>query len=662
MGERLELTTLGGVVILLDGEPVQGLASRKADALLVYLAVTRRAHAREHLATLLWDDRPLGRSLGNLSVLLNSLKKQLAPFLQIGRQNIALDRRSDVRVDLHTLKDALEAVPSKLEARAELEAEALEALERALAVYQGDFLRGFHLRGARGFEEWASVERERTLHLVLVALGDLARTYLRRGDLDPAIRCLQRSLEMDPLQEERHRELMRALALSDRQSEALAQYRRCATVLRAELDVEPSLATRRLHERILVRRDRPLDNLPPIATRTVGRRAELQVIRRRLKDPHTRLLSLVGAGGIGKTRLALEAAARASVSFLEGVWFVDLAPLDDPQHLPQTIGRVLSRPDSPSLATDGGSAADIVGRLLEFLQAKELLLVLDNCEHLLDACAPLCDRLLRHCPGLKVLVTSRERIDLPEEELFQVEPLAIPEAPADAPPDIQTLGENHSIRLFLERARAVRSPFELDARNAEILVGICRSLDGMPLAIELTASRLRSLSLNQISDRLQERKQTVGRDRKGAISRHQTLETAIDWSYNLLNDAEQHLFRLLTIFRGGFDLAALVEVSRSLHLDPGSAEVSLAQLVEKSLVVCRDLEPSQPRYVLLEPVRQFGLQRMQDDPLCERALDAHADYYLRLAERLGPALHGRQRKANIRPLELDADNLRAALR
>lgn len=662
MGQDLKLTTLGEFTIRLDGAIVKGLASRKAEALFVYLAVTKQVHAREHLATILWDDRPLGRSLGNLSVVVNSLKKQLASFLEIERSTISIKTSENIWVDVHESKNALEQFLPSDHAESSRRMQDIGRVEKALGWYRGDFLQGFHIREARGFDEWVSLERERIQRQVLTSWRALADTYLQIRDLGSAIRVLKTALEIDPLQEELHRVLMRTLALSGQQGAALAQYKVCAAVLSAELDVEPSLATRRLYDRILARREHPLDNLPSLATATIGRHDESEEVQNRLLDTKARLLTLVGVGGIGKTRLALEAAGRLRESFLEGLWFVDLAPLEDPELVPQAIGRVLSMPDGPSAVVEGEPQEDILGRLIEFLEAKDLLLILDNCEHLLDACVPITERLLRHCSGLKILVTSRERFDLPEENVFIVEPLAVPEHQSVTIGDVEILRENESIRLFEERAQAVRKPFALNERNADIMVRICRTLDGMPLAIELTASRLRSLSLTQIAENLEKSVQSFGRDHQGAVPRHQTLEAAIDWSYNLLDEEEQRLFRQATIFRSGFDLTALIELSEALGLDPGLTEATLAQLVEKSLVVIRDVDQNLRRYALLEPVRQFGITRMKVDPLFERALDAHAGYYLQLAENLGPSLHGRQRKINIRLLKLDADNLRAALR
>ena len=661
MGQHLKLTTLGEFTIRLDGAIVKGLASRKAEALLVYLAVTKQVHAREHLATILWDDRPLGRSLGNLSVVVNSLKKQLASFLEIERSTISIKTSESIWVDVHESKDVLEQFIPSDHVESSRREQDIGRVEEALGWYRGDFLQGFHIREARGFDEWVTLERERIQRQVLMSWRGLSNTYLQIGDLDSAIRVLKSALEIDPLQEGLHRELMQNLALSGQQGAALTQYRECAAVLKAELDVEPALATRRLYDRILARRERPLDNLPSLVTTTIGRQGEVKEIHNRLRESNTRLLTLVGVGGIGKTRLALEVAVSLRDAFFEGLWFVDLAPVEDPGLVPQAIGRVLAMPDGPSVA-DIPPQESMLARLLDFLETKDLLLILDNCEHLLDACVPITERLLRHCPGLKVLVTSRERFDLPEEHLFIVESLIIPEDQNSLEYDIDSLRENESIRLFEERARAVRKPFALNEGNADILVRICRTLDGMPLAIELTASRLRSLSLTQIAENLEKSVQSFGRDHQGAVPRHQTLEAAIDWSYHLLNEEEQRLFRQATIFRGGFDLPALIEVSQALGFDPGLTEANLAQLVEKSLIVVRDVDQDLRRYALLEPVRQFGFKRMQVDSLFERALDAHAEHFLQLAEAVGPELHGHQRKKNIRTLELDADNLRAALR
>ncbi|MCK4789429.1 MAG: hypothetical protein KAV87_37145, partial [Desulfobacteraceae bacterium] len=558
MDQRLKLTTLGEFTLRLDGIPVKRLASRKVEALLVYLIVTKQVHAREHLATMLWDNRPLGRSLGNLSVVVNSLKKELNQFLEIERSSIAIKASDDVWIDVDEIRGELErfldledAVPNRV----------LNTVEQALKLYRGSFLQGFHIREARGFDEWASLERERIQHLVLTSWRQLANAYLKNWDQESENRCLRHALEIDPLQEDLHRKLMRNLALSGRYAEAIAQYRECAGILSAELDVEPSLATRHLFDRILARRERPLDNLPSLATTTIGRHDEVDEIKNRLLDPNMRLLTLVGVGGIGKTRLALETLGRLRESFLEGLCFVDLAPLEEPDLVPRAIGRALSMPDGPSTIDGSKAQEDMMERLLEFLEAKDLLLILDNCEHLLDTCVPVTDRLLRQCPGLKVLVTSRERFDLPEEHLFIVEPLTIPDDRNSFEYDIDELRENESIRLFEQRVRAVRKPFALNMHNAHVLVRICQALDGMPLAIELTASRLHSLSLTQIAENLKESIQNIGRDHKGAVPRHQTLEAALDWSYRLLTEEEQQVFRLATIFRGGFDLPALIALT-----------------------------------------------------------------------------------------------------
>ncbi|MGD8759908.1 MAG: tetratricopeptide repeat protein, partial [Anaerolineales bacterium] len=450
--------------------------------------------------------------------------------------------------------------------------------------------------------------------------------------------------------------------LSGRFEEAISQYRACANVLDTELKVEPSLETRRLYDRILDRRERPHDNLPALAYATVGREEEIDEISTRFLVGEARLLTLAGTGGIGKTRLAVEASSRLRGAFLEGICFVDLAPLEQPDQVLQVIGRELSIPEGPPISANVDPDKYSIDRLVSFMQGKEMLLVLDNCEHLLDACGPVAQDLLRRCPGLKILATSRARFDIPEEHLFIVGPLRVPDDLAEADVDLQVLRENDSIRLFASRASAVRKPFHLNDDNAALLVRICQMLDGMPLAIELTASRLHALSLIQIEKNLEQSINLLRRDHEVAIPRHQTLEAALDWSYSLLNEQEQALFRLATIFRGGFDLSAFVALAQEIGFDLGSAEQILAQLVEKSLVVAREIDKECNRYILLEPVRQFGLQRMTRDPAYEHVQEAHAAYYLQMAQDHGPRLLGRERKQHLRKLEPDAGNLGKSLR
>jgi non-specific serine/threonine protein kinase len=495
-----------------------------------------------------------------------------------------------------------------------------------------------------------------------VAYRRLADAYMQWGDIGAATRSLHKVLAIDPLQEDIHRLLMRHLALSGRHDEALSQYKTCAQILRHELELEPSLATRQLNDRILARRERPPDNLPASATSMVGREREIDQIKNSLLDPDTRLLTLVGVGGIGKTRLSLEVAYRLSNAFLEGIWFMDLAPVEDLSHVAQTIARVLQIPEASTPAADTTHEEDTMARLLDYLASKNLLIILDNCEHVLAAVVPVVDRILRRCPDVKVLVTSRERLALPEEALFVVEPLSIPAAYPDRPQDLSELGQNESIRLFEDRARSVRSRFTLDESNASVVTRICRALDGMPLAIELAASRLRALCLNQMVEKLEQSIQDLEREHKGAIPRHHTLTAAIEWSYNLLSMEEQQLFRISTIFRGGFDLPSFMHVLHQLGIEAGSVDTVLAQLIEKSLIFIREVGEGSSRYFLLEPVRQFGLERMKADPFYASAQDAHADHYLQLAEKIGPKLHGTRRKRYIDQLELEAENLRVSLR
>jgi predicted ATPase/DNA-binding SARP family transcriptional activator len=655
---RLELFTLGEFQIRLDGRPLRRLASRKADGLLAYLAVTRRSHAREHLATLLWDDLPLRRSLGNLSVLLNSLRKQLETFLDIDRQAVSMDQEARLTVDVAELEQGLRAVRGLTKEGARPDRTTLEAASRALDVYRGEFLQGFHLRGARGFEEWVTLERERLGRDALEGLRQLADGFERAGDVESAAATLHRALLIDPLQEDLHRSRMRTLALCGRMGEALAQYRLCAETLRTELGVEPAQATRDLYGRLLERRERPAHNLPALASQTIGREVETEDIVGAVRRADTRLLTLVGAGGIGKTRLALEAAYRLSDSFLEGVWFVDLADVDDPQRVSQVVGHALAMPESQR----GPAEPDELERLVTFLRSRDLLLVMDNCEHLVEACRQITDRLLRGCPRLSVLATGRRRLDLSQEKVIEVQPLPVPALPDEADAGIERLAANESILLFLDRARAVRAPFELDAGNARTLTQICKSLDGMPLAIELAASRLRSHSLDQIADNLEQRMVSLGHEAGGVLPRHQTLAEAIQWSYDLLDPDEQRVFRLTAIFRGGFDLEALVEVARALPLGPRETEHALTLLVEQSLVILRPQSGVRERYTLLEPVRQFGLEKMKEDPSFGPSLERFAAHFLALSETLAPELHGRRRKSHVDTLEREADNLRATLR
>jgi predicted ATPase/DNA-binding CsgD family transcriptional regulator len=391
-------------------------------------------------------------------------------------------------------------------------------------------------------------------------------------------------------------------------------------------------------------------NLPAPVSSFIGREQELREIEQRLRGH--RLVTLTGTGGTGKTRLALEAAAGELDHFADGVWLVEFADLSRSELVAQTIAKVLALPEAPDLAP--------LEQLGASLKAKHLLLVLDNCEHLIEECARITAVLLARCQGLVVLATSREPLAISGEAVLPVPPLHLPER--TQPIKLPSLLDYDAVRLFVERARAVEPSFQLTASNAAAVVEICRQLDGMPLALELASARVNVLTVQEIAARLNDRfvLLTSGQ-RSGLAPRRQTLRAAIDWSYALLTAEEQTLLRRLAVFATGFTL----DTAEALCSGEGLAEARLldvlSSLVAKSLVVAETMSRAQARYRLLETIREYALSKLDAAGEAARLHDRHLNLFLARAEEAAPRLNDAYQQLWLNWLESEHDNLRAAL-
>jgi predicted ATPase/DNA-binding SARP family transcriptional activator len=404
-------------------------------------------------------------------------------------------------------------------------------------------------------------------------------------------------------------------------------------------------------------------NLPPWSSSFIGRERESAEVKRLIAS--TRLLTLTGPGGCGKTRLALAVADHLlkSSSFEHGAWFVDLAGLDTPILIPQVVATTLGVPqahDRPLSET-----------LADFLQHKKLLLILDNCEHLLAACTDLARRMLDVCPHLHILATSREPLNLPSETVWLVPSLALPDP--QHPSQVTQVAKSEAIQLFVERASAALPSFKLVEENAATVERICRRLDGIPLAIELAAARVKLLDIGQIAARLDDSLQLLTRGGHAAAPRHQTMRAALDWSYRLLQPREQLLFQRLAVFAGGFTLEAAEAVCADNQLvsqqieQTDSVRVSdvldlLSELVDKSLVLIVERAPGEAvRYRLLEPIRQYALDQLRTAGMEAATRDRHLASFVEFAEQAELQLKGERQLLWLRRLEKDHDNLRVAL-
>ena len=396
--------------------------------------------------------------------------------------------------------------------------------------------------------------------------------------------------------------------------------------------------------------ERQTHNLPGELSSFIGRECEVDDLRRRLLG-NTRLLTLTGAGGIGKTRLALRVAAGLVSEYRDGVWLVQLAPLGDPGLVARAVALTLGLPEQPE--------RPLPSALADHLQRKQILLVFDNCEHLVAACAEMADLLLRTCPSLHILATSREPLGIAGEVTWQVPPLSLPDS--HLPQLVEQMMQHEAVRLFAQRAVASEASFVVTPQNAPALLDVCRRLDGIPLAIELAAARVKVLSLEQIAVRLEDCFRLLVGSSHTAPPRHHTLKATIDWSYELLTETEQRLFRSLAVFAGGWTLEAAEAVCADAHIEAENVLGLLAQLVDKSLVTVEHSKTGNPRYGMLETLRQYVWQKLLAADEADALRGQHVVYYLRLAEHAEPHLRAPGQAAWLARLDGEIDNFWTAM-
>ncbi|OLB76213.1 MAG: hypothetical protein AUI14_19370 [Actinobacteria bacterium 13_2_20CM_2_71_6] len=511
--------------------------------------------------------------------------------------------------------------------------------------------------------EFARAGAVRLDELRLAAAEDRIEAALSCGDDAQVVAELTELTSRYPLRERPYGLLMRALSGLGRTGEALRVYERLRRTLSDELGTDPAPELAALHLSLLRGADAPRGNLRTPLTSFVGRDADLARITGLLGG--ARLVTLVGPGGAGKTRLAQEVGRALSAGTPDGVWLVELAPVREPAEVP---GAVLEALRPARLRLDALSASDPLDRLVTVLAGKELLLVLDNCEHLVEASAHLAEQLLGACPAVRMLATSREPLALTGEVLCPVGPLPFPPAPAGpsrpAPASASQPGaagpsrpaptsalDFDSVRLFADRAGAVRPGFAVTDTNAAQVAEICRRLDGLPLAIELATARLRTLPVEQIAARLGDRFRLLSGGSRTALPRHQTLQAVVDWSWGLLDDAEQRLARRLAVFLDGTTLDGAETVC-------GGELETLSALVDKSFVTLAD----DGRYRMLETIRVYAAERLAEAGEAEEIRDAHAAYLLKLATTAEPYLRRHEQITWLDRLSAERDNLAAALR
>ena len=650
---------LGSPQLILENKPVI-INRRSIVALLAYLAVNdsgqaKRTYTRESLSALLWPDYDQVRAFTNLRHTLWEIQKILGPeWLITNRETIGLQADANVWVDVHQFESSLAEGQSQDEVSLRI-----PLLTECVQLYRHHFLAGFTLKRAPTFEEWSLTKANDLRHKQTEALTLLAEDYCLLGDAQSALQYARRLVTVDPLNESAHRLLMQVYSEVGQHNAALKQYQMFEQTLRKELGLDPQPETRALYKQIRkgdikqfqvgIKREKiaPQNNLPQQLTSFIGREKEQAEIVRLIA--RNRLVTLTGSGGVGKTRLSLQVAAEVLHRFPDGVWFIELAPLTNPGLIPQSILAALH------LGEQAGKTPLQV--LEEQLNNKKLLLILDNCEHLIEASARIVHALLMSAPEIKILTTSREILSVEEELNWRVPSLTLPDPHSLLALD--QLTQYESISLFIERALFVQPHFIVSQANASAIVQICSRLDGIPLAIELAAARVKALSVDQIDRRLNDRFRLLTRGSHTVLERHQTLRAAIEWSYNLLDADERKLLSRLSVFMGGWTLEAAEQVCVR-NEDEFDVLETLSDLIDKSLVIM-DAAPVAARYHLLETTRQYGQEKLFESDEGKEFHDRHLRYFVELAERGNHEITGPQQAEVLDLLEAELGNFRAAL-
>lgn len=608
---ELRVCLLGSPRIFTDGEE-KILRERKAIGLLAYLAVERGVQSRDMLATLFWPEHDQQRARANLRYLLWSLRKELgAEWLIAEGDQIVLASGEGVRVDVAEFRRHLDRWRAHTHPADKFCAECTAALEAAAHLYRGDFLQGFSLDDSPQFDDWQFFQAEELRRELAAGLEALTEQEIARRNYDAAIGYARRWLTLDPLHEPAHRALMKLYAWADQYEAAIRQYHRCALALQEEMGVEPDPETNELYAQIRNRRfplpfqtesnafsdetqaaavlPKAIGNLPMSAIAFVGRQTELAQIAARLADPAARLLTIVGPGGMGKSSLALRAGREVAGDFSDGVWFVSLAGLESPEQMPIVILNALEAP------TEGSASPH--QQLLRYLRDRKCLLIVDNFEDVLSG-ADLLGEVLRACSGVKLLVTSRERLNLREEWLLSLGSLDFPAngAAVDAP-------ERYSaLQLFALSAQRTQPGFALDRTNLPTVVRICQLVEGMPLALEMAAAWVRVLPVDAILGEIGRNLGFLSTPARNVETRHRSIHAVFDHSWQLLTERERSVLRQLSVFRNSFSREGAEAVA-------GASLLDLSALLDRSWIRL----DSDGRYRMHALAQQYALEQLRSE-------------------------------------------------
>lgn len=624
----LEVRLIGRFDIQCDGKPVI-LSSRAAQCLFAYLILTSGTlHRREKLAGMLWPDGTEQKARTYLRNEIWRIRNALSKTSDIeyflaDNLTIGFNPSSEYWLDIGGLKIRSDTASA-------------EELIKALSNYQGELLPGF-------YEDWVVLEREQLQMLFAQKIARLLEMLEKERCWNDVLEWAELWISAGQGPETAYRYLMIAYEALGDKAMVDSTYKRCVETMH-QLDLEPSEQTR-----ALAFKRNPKLNIPVPLTSFIGREQELKEVADLVSK--FRLITLAGSGGVGKTRLAIQVVADVLELFPDGVWFIDFAPLGDPLLVPQVVVTTLGLIEQPSRLP--------VMALADFLQGKRVLLILDNCEHLIQACAQITETLLRACPGLHILTTSREMLRSEGELPYRVPSLETPRLNTEAVGD--STAKIESVRLFVERAAFASSDFTLSPQNAIFIAQICQRLDGIPLAIELAAARASVLTVEQILKRLDDRFTLLTSGLRTTLPRQQTLRATIDWSYNLLSSPEQLLFERLSVFAGEWSLEAAESICGADGIEPHRTLDLLTELVNKSLILADRKQGQETRYRMLETIRQYARTKLSSATEVQNMHQRHLAYFVDLAERAEPNLRAFDMLTWLDRLETELDNIRVAL-
>lgn len=627
----LEIRTLGGLSIKVNNQTIQDLGSRKAEALLVYTAVEGRPQNRNVLAAIFWPESSKEHAFSSLRVALSILRKKLGVYMNISRDWVDLKPEAELYLDLSDLEQKL----------------ANNKEESALEIYQGDFLQGFHIRGSSEFEDWLRFEQEYVRKLIGNALHSLITEQIKAGDYQKGNAFVQRLLEFDPLDELAHQKSIRLLALDGQRIAAISQYENCKEILHTELGVEPSKETQELYEQIISGEElasheplTPKHNLPASQTSFVGREIELAQIEDLLHNPDCRLLTLLGPGGCGKTRIALQAATQSLRSFPDGTYIIPLEACDSNEYLVPGIAEAIGF-NIDNFVTD----LDPKTQLIDFLQGRSILLVLDGFENVISAAGLLSD-ILDHAPNVKMLATSRQILDLNGEWVFHVEGL-----PTHQNVENAMLDDNGALKLFTERAQQANIRFQYTIEDYIHANRVCKLVEGMPLGIELAAAWTYVLSPLEIEQEMVKSLDFLSTTKSDIPGKHHSLRAMFDSTWMKLSFQQQEMVSKLSVFQGGFDHKAAIEVA-------GANLSLLSSLMNKSLL--RRNEAG--HFTMHALLREFAAEKLNHlEEIQENTSKRHCGYYINmLTQRKEDLLSAKMLQARDE-IRQEMENLRFAV-